>query len=93
MLTAVSGRYSNTVTYAYDTAGRKKTEALTIGGQTYTATSDYDIVGQISKLTHPDGTEVIRGYSDRGQLATLGYNSTTIDTRPYDDGGRMISDA
>ena len=26
MLTAVSGRYSNTVTYIFDAAGRKKTE-------------------------------------------------------------------
>ena len=38
MLTAVSGRYSNTVTHTYDTAGRKATESLTISGQTYTAT-------------------------------------------------------
>jgi len=34
MLTAVGGRYSNTVTYTYDSAGRKSTESLTISGQT-----------------------------------------------------------
>ncbi len=30
-----------------------------------------------------------RSYTDRGQLASLAFNSTTIDTRTYDDGGRM----
>ena len=61
------------------------------GGQTYTATSAYDIVGVRSQLTYPDGTQVTHGYSDREQLATLGYNGTTIDTRTYDGGGRMTS--
>jgi YD repeat-containing protein len=40
MLTAVSGRYSNTVTYTYDTAGRKSTEAITISAQTYTVSTN-----------------------------------------------------
>ena len=53
MLTAVRGRYSNTVTHTFDSAGRKATESLTIGGQTYTATSTYDIVGVLSQLTYP----------------------------------------
>jgi YD repeat-containing protein len=48
MLTAVSGRYGNTVTYTYDTAGRKSTEALTISGQTYTVSTAYDAAGQVS---------------------------------------------
>ena len=59
--------------------------ALTIGGQTYTATSVYDIVGVLSQLTYPGCTEVKRGYLDRSQLATLGYNGTTINTCTYDD--------
>ncbi len=93
MLTAVSGRYSNTVTYTYDDAGRKATEALTFGGQTYTTTTDYDLAGQVSGYTYPDGTAVGRTYTDRGQLATLSYASTTVDTRTYDDGGRMTGSA
>ena len=36
MLTAVSGRYTNTVTIPFDPVGRKATESLTIAGQTYT---------------------------------------------------------
>ncbi len=93
MLSAVSGRYSNTVTYTYDDAGRKATEALTFGGQTYTTTTDYDLAGQVSGYTYPDGTAVGRTYTDRGQLATLSYASTTVDTRTYDDGGRMTGSA
>jgi len=63
MLTAVSGRYSNTVTYTYDSAGRKSTESLTIASQTYASTTDYDAAGRVSKLTYPDASEVIRTYT------------------------------
>jgi RHS repeat-associated protein len=91
MLTAVSGRYANTVAYSYDPAGRKSTEALTISGQTYTTTTAYDPAGQVSGLTYPNGTVASRTYTDRAQLATLGFNGTTIDTRTYDNGGRMTA--
>lgn len=89
MLTAVSGRYSNTVIYTYDIAGRKATESLTTAGQTNTVDTDYDDAGRVATLTYPDGTEVDRTYTGRGQLATIAVDSTTIDTRSYDDGGRM----
>jgi len=89
IVTAISGRYVNTVTYGYDDGGRKSTEAMTIGGQTYTTTTAYDVAGQVSGYTYPDGTAVGRTYTDRGQLATIAYASTTVDTRTYDDGGRM----
>ncbi|WP_197454749.1 RHS repeat domain-containing protein [Stieleria varia] len=39
----------------------------------------------------PDGSDVVRTYTDRGQLATIALGSTTIDTRTYDDGGRMLT--
>jgi RHS repeat-associated protein len=91
MLTAVSGRYSNTVTLAYDAAGRKSTESLTISGQTYTSATEYDAVGRVSKLIYPDASEVTRTHTARGQLATLASDATTIDTRVYDNGGRMVS--
>jgi len=91
MLTAVNGRYTNTVTLAYDAAGRKSTESLTISGQTYTSTTEYDAAGRVSKLTYPDASEVTRTYTARGQLATLAVDSTTIDTRTYDNGSRMTS--
>jgi RHS repeat-associated protein len=93
MLTAVSGRYSNTVTYTYDTAGRTATESLTISGQTYTTTSGYNPRGELTSITYPDGTAAGRSYTDRGQLYQLAHSGTTIDTRTYDNGGRMTGSA
>ncbi len=93
MLTAVSGRYVNAAAYTYDEAGRKETEALTIAGQTYTTTTNYNAAGQVSGYTYPDGTDVDRTYTDRGQLYTVAVNSITVDTRTYDDGGRMLTSA
>jgi len=91
LLTAVSDRYTNTVTLNYDAAGRKSTESLTISGQTYTSTTVYDAAGRVAKLTYPDASEVTRTHTARGQLATLALDATTIDTRVYDNGGRMTS--
>ncbi len=89
MLTAYSGRYSNTVGYTYDAAGRKKTESLTIAGQTYTTTTEYNARGELTKYTYPDSTVVDRTYTARGELYQLKHAGTTIDTRAYDNGGRM----
>ena len=91
MLTAVSQRYGNTVTYTYDEAGRKATETLNINLQDYTVGYSYDSKNQLTKLTYPDGTVVERSLTDRGELQQLSYSGTVIDTRSYDDGGRMIS--
>jgi len=88
-LTAESGRYSNTVTMTYDMAGRLEDESLEIGTRTYTVGREYNDLGQLSKLTYPDGTEVDRTYTDRGQLHLVKYDSITIDTRVYDAGGRL----
>ncbi len=93
MLTAVSGRYSNTVTKTYDGSGRLEDESLTIGSgmieKTYTVNREYDNRGQLWKLTYPDTTVVERTYTDRGLLHTVKYGATTIDTRTYDSGGRL----
>jgi hypothetical protein len=47
--------------------------------------------GPLSRVTDLVGKVVGRTYDDRGQLATLVYDGMTIDTRAYDDGGRMTS--
>lgn len=67
-------------------AGRKSTEALTISGQTYTASTAYDAAGQVIAYAYPNGKVVGRTYGDRGQIATLVYDAVTIDRRAYDDG-------
>ena len=89
LLSATSGRYGNSVALTYDAAGRRRTEGLTIAGQTYTATSTYDAAGQVTQQTYPDGSTVDRTYTARGQLSQVQYNSNTIATRTYDALGRL----
>ena len=89
VLTAVSGRYVNTVTMTYDLGGRLASEALTISPQTYTTSYEYNNLGQRSKITYPDTTEVERTYTDRGQLYQVKYKGLVVDTRTYDGGGRL----
>ncbi len=91
MLTASSGRYSNTVGYSHDSAGRRKSESLTISGQTYTTTVAFNARGELTQYTYPDGTVVGRSYTHRGELHQLTHAGTTVDTRVYDNGGRQIS--
>ena len=89
MLTAVSGRYTNTVTMTYDSYGRLKDESLTLASQTYTVTRAYDTRSRLTQLTYPNGSIVQRTYTTRSQLHTVKYLGTTVDTRTYDDGGRL----
>jgi RHS repeat-associated protein len=42
-------------------------------------------------LIYPNTSEVTRTYTARGQLETIRLGTTTIDTRTYDDGGRMTA--
>ena len=70
MLTATKGRYSSTLAFAYSN-GRKITESLAIFGQTYTVTSGYDAAGRENSLQYPDGTQVTRTHTSRGQLASV----------------------
>ena len=92
MLTAVSGRYTNTVGYAYDPAGRKASESLTIASQTYTIGSEFNARNELIKVTYPDGSISNRAYNARGGLSELKLDSSVIDTRSYDDGGRLTSE-
>ena len=96
MLTAVSGRYSNTVTMAYgDNDGRLEDESLTIASQTYAVGRSYDGRGMLYQLDYPDGSMAEKAYTDRGQLHTTKFRSGsggtlyTEDTRTYDAGGRL----
>ena len=92
MLTGVKGLYANTVAMAYDTGGRKSTEALTIAGQTYTTGTAYDTAGRVSQLTYPDGSVVARTYDSRNLLSTIALGGSNIDSRSYDAGGRLTSE-
>ena len=95
VLTAHKQRYSNTVEMTYDDAGRIETESLTTAGRTYTVERQYDSRSNISQYMYPDGTLVDRIYDERNQLQSVFYNgldgsgSSVVDTRTYDDGGRL----
>ena len=91
MLTATSGRYSNDIALTYDTVGRKTSESFTMFGQTYTTTTQSNVVGRVSKLIYPDAREVTRTYTARGQLEKIIADLTTLDERGYDTLGRMTS--
>jgi len=67
------------VTYGFNNAGRQSTIANALAETTTTTTC------------YPDGSEVNRTYTARGQLQTIALGTTTIDTRVYDNGGRMTS--
>jgi RHS repeat-associated protein len=92
MLTAVNGRYSNTVSYAYDPVGRKASESLAIGGKTYTTGSEYNTRSELTKLTLPDGSLSERSYHATGTLNQLKLDGTAVSTRTYDDGLRLTGE-
>ena len=88
ILTAVKGRYANTVTYSYDDAGRISSESLTVSSQTYTIGRGYDDAGNLDELTYPDGTVVDRTHTVRGNLQQVDYGGSLVTSFQYDDGGR-----
>ena len=88
VLTAMKGRYTNTVTYAYDDGGRIASESLTVSGQTYTIGRGYDDAGNLDQLTYPDGTVVDRPHTARGNLERVDYGGSLVTSFQYDDGGR-----
>ncbi|MEM6259385.1 MAG: RHS repeat-associated core domain-containing protein [Planctomycetota bacterium] len=101
-LTAVKGRYSNTVTFAYDEIGRPTSEALTIGsggGVTYTVGyTNYDDDSRLTTLTYPDGSTVTTSFTARNQAEDIDYKpsggvTTTIATMSYDAGMRHTTAA
>jgi YD repeat-containing protein len=91
LLTAASGRYNNTVTFSYDQAGRRASESLTVGGQTYTATRGYNATGRLTSLTYPDGSVVGQSVTARNQIQQVTYQGNTVASFTYDNGRRMAT--
>jgi YD repeat-containing protein len=88
MLTGASGRYSNTIAFSFDDIGRPANESLTISGQTYTTSYTHDAMNRRSGMTLPDGSVVLRTFTNRSQLHQAKLDGFTLDTRAYDAGGR-----
>jgi RHS repeat-associated protein len=92
MLTAVNGRYTNTVGYTFDPIGRKASESLTISGQTYTVGIAYNNRNELIKYTYPDGSIADRSYYPIGALNELKLDGSVLSTRSYDAGRRQTTD-
>ena len=69
----------------------KEAPCKKISGQTYTTTTGYNAKGELTGYTYPDGKAVGRSYTARGEFYQLSHAGKTIDTRVYDNGGRMTS--
>jgi len=98
LLTATSARYGNTVTRTYDAAGRMTADNLTVGANTYNVGFGFDAANRSTSITYPDGSVVGRTYTDRNQLYQVNYApnggaASTIATRSYDDGWRLLTTA
>jgi YD repeat-containing protein len=88
LLTAVCSRYSNTLSFTYDTAGRITSESLTIGGETYTVGRAYDAANRLVTITYPDGSPVGRSFTARNLLQQVSYQAAVAASFGYDVGGR-----
>lgn len=92
-----------TVWYQYDSYGRVSgmTEARgsTSGDPNYTTTFQYNVRGQLTRLTHPDGTYIQYAYNPNGTLAWTAderHASAVTDANQrtsyvYDDYKRLLS--
>ena len=91
MLTAVSGRYSNTLTLTYDQAGRLASESLTVGGQTYSVGRTYDAANRLVSIAYPDGSAVAQNFTARGLLEQINYQGNVAASFTYDPAGRRAT--
>jgi RHS repeat-associated protein len=91
MLTARSNRYDNTVTRAYDPAGRLTQETQAIGGVNHIIGYAYDADNRPVTTTYPGGNSVARTYTKRHQLATVALDGASVINRVYDVGMRLTT--
>jgi RHS repeat-associated protein len=91
---SMSGPYTNSVTNSYDDNGFLESQTSNVASVNYTVGMDYDFeFGRINELILPDTSTVEYTYNDRGLRYETKYNSTTIDARAYDAGGRLTTSA
>lgn len=62
--------------YAYYGNGRVKSEGRTIGGAAYTTTYIHDRLGNPTRITYPDGSEVKYNYNAAGLLEQIGQKES-----------------
>ena len=88
---AESGRYGNAVQRRYDRAGQLSQEALVIDGITLPIRYQYDELGRVAQLVHPDGIIDARRFDERGLLAGVSLAGRALSRREYDVAGRLVA--
>lgn len=78
------------VTNTYDGFGRLRTSSSNMGGPVRTVTSDYDVRGNRTRITHPDGAFFEYAYDSADRLLDLSQNgpSPIVVSLAYDGQGR-----
>ena len=75
LLSALKGRYGNTVSFTYDSIGRMATETLTIDGENFITSMGYDDASRIISCIYPQGTVIAKDYFDDDFLKSVKRNS------------------
>ena len=92
---ATSLRYANQVVRRYDAAGRLSKETLSFVAPAEAAdlpvAYTYDNANRLTGMTYPDGSQVPRAYTLRGELRQVWDAGTSVAARTYDDGSRLTS--
>ena len=78
------------ITNTYDGFGRLQTSSSNMGGTARTVSSDYDVRGNRTRITHPDGKYFEYGYDTADRLFHIGENgpATTLASLFYLQGQR-----
>jgi RHS repeat-associated protein len=91
LTSAASARYNNVVNRAYDSASRILSEMLTVGATPYSIGYEYDADNRQTHVTYPDGSVVVRNFTDRNQLDVVTFNNALVANFNYDNAGRKVA--
>ena len=81
---ASAGGYG--VDYTYDALGRKTSETASTSAYSRTVSSQYDLAGNRTRLTYPDGHYIQYSYDILNRMSLVQQNgSTTLATYTYDN--------
>ncbi len=72
----------------YDAAGRETARIDALGRR---VTYEYDILGQLARITYPDGSYAARSYDPNGNVVTERDRAGRVTTHAYDELDRRIA--
>ncbi len=69
---------SGQTSYTYDSEGRVNTKTQITNAQSFITAYDYNINGQLAKLTTPSGNEISYGYRADGKVVSVSINGVEV---------------